>query len=364
MKSPQFERFKAGGHYIPELGTREQLDSFFDKYVDFDSVSDDCALDGRFFWKVLAPIQGVIKSEVYIRINDLGDSEGDIKVSPVAFDYPELLMNKNMVKAHIMKLIVDISGDPTDNSGSVHSNLIVVDDIAKTVVRFEPMYEERYTVAINFALKEYFKEILPDYTYDMLDEHPQLPTTKTCPRKGMCAAYTLKKAMMILTNNDRPLNRDPDLEEQLILRFAEAIKAEYGPIEEENDENEFGRRGSGFGRRRRRSSYSKGWSGILPLMASLVTPRYFFDVGNPYAPIITPNGYPGYSMYSAPYYGYGYGPRPYRSAGWGWSRRRSNHYGSPEYGCGCIHRQRNTAGPLLIPFMPGEPNPNIKEPSK
>lgn len=349
-------------------GTFEQLLTFFGRYREFDRVSDDCALDGRYFWKVLAPYSGLIKSDMYIRINDLnmgdrvsnamgGDSHknghDEIVISPIAFDYPELVSNM-CASLKIIKLIVDISDDPSDNNGSVHSNLIVVDDDKKMIYRFEPMYEIRYTDRINKVLEDYFKGLLPEYKFEMLQEHPQLPITETCPRKGMCAAYTLKRAMMFILDIDQALNRDPAREEELILRFAEAIKEEYGELDRDFDDSddEYGRgRSRGRGR-------GGGWGGAfrgsaLPFLGAVGGSRYFFQVGNPYAPIATPGQYPGMHMYSAPYYGYTFGPRAYRSPGWGWSRARWGQYGSDEYGCGCGGKGRDTRGDHKKPAVAG-----------
>lgn len=319
-----------------EMGTEDQLLNFFAKYKNHKRYSSKCALDGRYFWKVLAPYAGLVESELVIRINqgpirevnpeemvasmsksfDYSISSQDDESIPVRnfhaaifFDPSELAKTKNAgVRYRLIKVIMDISSDPESNTGSVHSNLIYIDTKKKEVVRFEPLFDEYYTDPINTMMAKYFKDLLPQYSFRMLKEHPQLPSTDSCPSKGMCAAYVLKKAMMVVTGNDRPLDRDYKDEERKIMIFADAIETEYGDLPDAETME---------------SGVSVGFS-TGPV------------VGTPYGypGLVTPTVYPGLSMYGPEYYGFVRGPRFGRGPGWGWGPRRFHHWGtwSQEWG--------------------------------
>lgn len=275
-----------------EIGTKVQLINFFTKYANHNGIASKCYLDGRYFWKVLAPYSGLVASEMYIRMNlgKLTDDPTDgtmreFEILPPAFDVEELSMTKGApARYRLIKLIIDISNDPASNQGSVHSNLIYIDTKNKTVTRFEPMFDANYTAPLNDVIRSTWTNLLPGYSYSMLDEHPQLPTTDTCPSKGMCAAYTLKKAMMLVTGNDKPMNGTPEQEELKIMKFADAIETEYGIIPGEADME------AGLS-----IAYSPG----------------------PYYPAPVGPLYPGYSWGPA-YYGFSWGPRFGRRRGWGW----------------------------------------------
>jgi len=311
MMSPTLEQQEIediANLYLSEQGTEEQLSSFFEKYKDHKRMSDKCALDGRYFYKALAPYKGLVPSEMYIRINlggqvevsmPEGQSGQEFWMGQPVFDLAELAATKSedkLPRYRLIKLIVDISDDPASNLGSVHSNLIYIDtwEDEKKIVRFEPMTPTEYTEPINKVLKAYFKKLLPDYKFMMLEEHPQLPITDACPSKGMCAAYVLKKAMMLVTGNDRPLNRDPKREEKKIMVFADAIETEYGILPEEDSD---------------RGQY--GFSITLGGPGPLVSPYYYGDDW----------------LYTPEYYGYRPHHRFARPWGWGWTHGGGGHPG-------------------------------------
>ena len=283
------------------MGTEQQLVTFFDRYANHQGLSDKCALDGRYFFKVLAPYGGLVDSELFLRINQgpatidcNGKLHRSFEALDVAFDVNDLARTKDSpARYRLMKLIIDIGNDPSENTGGVHTNLVYADTQTKQIVRFEPMYDEYYSEKINDILKRYFAKLLPDYSYEMLNEHPQLPTTESCPSKGMCAAYVLKKAMMLVTGNDRPLDRDPKEEELKIMQFADAVETEYGLLPDD-DEPEHGLT-IGFTPR----PYVMPWG-----PAALYGPR---SIPYPYGP---------------EYYGFLFGPRFARRPGFGFCRHR------------------------------------------
>lgn len=279
--------------YLSEQGTETQLLKFFERYAGHIRKSTKCILDGRYFYKVLAPYRGLVASEMYIRINlggqvslDNGKSGQQFWMGLPVFDLEELKLTESSQRNpryRLIKLIIDISNDPDSNLGSVHSNLLCIDTWKKQIVRFEPMRPTEHTDPINTILETYFQQshILPNYSFRLLDEHPQLATTESCPSKGMCAAYVLKKAMMYVTDHNYPLNRDPDVEEQKILVFADAIETEYGNLPEEND----------------------ALSLSVDPVNSHVTPKYY---GNDW-------------VHPPEYYGYRPHARFARPWGWGWT---------------------------------------------
>jgi len=241
----QFQELPAGINMeeaiVVDLGTPQQLYTFFDKYRGWSKPSNKCFLDGRYFWKVLAPYPGLVKSEMYLRIDylkEVGEEGEEIREfeSFLGLDLADVIATKGQnARYRIIKFLIDISNHPHEASGSVHSNLIYIDSEKKRVHRFEPLADHEYTEPINKMVKSFFKSILPEYEYVMNDEHPQLPRTDRCPSKGMCAAYVLKKAMQLAVKDvtDQHFEHysdDHDLEEEKILRFASAIENEYGPI--------------------------------------------------------------------------------------------------------------------------------------
>ena len=234
-----------GNDEVEELnvvpGTVKQLYTFFEKYDNHSTKSEKCYLDGRYFWQVLAPYGGLVKSEFYIRINQedseiIEKEEGDVIrkrlfESFLAFDLADLMATKGTdARYRLIKLIVDVSSDKDSPSGSVHANLIYIDTQEKEIVRFEPLVGQSYTGPINRMLKMFWKALFPEYSFKMLDEHPQLPFTEACPSKGMCAAYVLLKAMLLVNDKDSRFSDDHEREEDRIQKFADAIETEYGEM--------------------------------------------------------------------------------------------------------------------------------------
>lgn len=293
--------------YLSEMGNEQQLLTFFQRYANHQGLSDKCALDGRYFWKILSAYIGLVDSDLFLRINQGppeiacgGKVHRPYEALDIAFDLNDLARTKDApVRYRLIKFILDIGNDPSENTGGVHTNLIYIDTKKKEIVRFEPMHDEYYTEKVNDILKKYFAKILPDYEFKMLKEHPQLPTTESCPSKGMCAAYVLKKAMMLVTDNDRPLNRDPKEEELKIMQFADAIETEYGILPSDN-EPEHG-------------------------LTLAFTPAPYATPYGPtvmYGPSIIPYPYP------PEYYGFVHGPRFARRPGYGFGRHRHRHWGN------------------------------------
>jgi len=243
------------------LGTNQQLYGFFDKYAEHDSYTRKCYLAGQRFYQVLAPYPGLVKSEAYIRINALagtkhieidnesGDEIGEIdeiygslEISPIKLDPEDFMEARDNANAAgeryiIIKFIVDISPDKNDYRGAVHCNLLYIDEKKRKIHRFEPLWDEVFSPIIDQRLKAFFAQNLPGYKFKTSKQHPQQARTETCPSKGHCLSFILKKAMIIindLRDEDGKLlkyGEDKDVEELKILKFADAIEREYDPIE-------------------------------------------------------------------------------------------------------------------------------------
>lgn len=324
-----------------EMGDVEQLATFFDRYRNHERMSEKCALDGRYFWKVLVVYEGLVNSEIYIRINQgahVQDPENGLVrefKAQISFDPSELERVMGSSKRYrLIKIILDISDNAESNTGSVHSNLLYIDTAEREAVRFEPMVEPYYTEIVDKLLEGYLKPLLPEgYTYRSLPDHPQLPMTDACPSKGMCAAYVLKKAMMLVTRNDRAMDGEHEAEEMKIMKFADAIETEYGEL----PNPELAESGVGIGFSTEYGHPYLHGHGHHHHKGRFDPYKYGF--GNtyvdPYAyPAVTPAVYPGLGMYSPEYYGYGWGPRESRPPGYSWGTKRWQHYGdwSHEYG--------------------------------
>lgn len=222
-------------------GTTKQLVEFWEKYTGYDKQSDKCYLDGRYFYKVLFPFKGLCLDEFYLQVHHGLYVELDNgckgRTLDTKIDFDPGILNLAEGPLRLVKMVIAGTIESDENKGTLHCNLLYFDYKKMEIVRFEPILDQHYTPYVNLKLKEYFKEIMPDFTYRMLDCHPQLIKSDRCPSKGMCMAYVLKLAMILIsTSNDFiihdvcPFIYDYDEEEERILRFASAIETEYGSL--------------------------------------------------------------------------------------------------------------------------------------
>jgi len=218
----------------------ERLLEFWDNYAGHQGQSDKCYLDGNYFWKVLEPFEGLVKGELTINVHhgqvvqlDSGCIGRPIDTE-VSFD-PDWF-NDAQGPLKLIKMLVVGSTDEDQTLGTVHSNLLIVDEDKLEIIRFEPLFDEHYSHFINDKLKEYFSEIAPEFSYRMLDCHPQVVPGQHCSSRGMASAYVLKLAMVLITDLENglpiedacPFTHDPAEEEDRIRTFADAIETEYG----------------------------------------------------------------------------------------------------------------------------------------
>jgi hypothetical protein len=207
------------------MASENKLATFFERYENYEKKADDATINPKHFWDILSPYEGLVRSEMHIRIDQdeiTFDSEGrsrrEFEVSEVHFDLGELQKTIGISRRYrLIKFIIELSDDRNLQLGKTHTNLIYIDTKTKDVVRFEPMFNP-YTEPINTILTDYFTSVLPQYKYSMLKEHPQ-----SSPE--MDEAFVLKKAMLLVNGIDVSMV-DSISEREKILKFAHAIEIE------------------------------------------------------------------------------------------------------------------------------------------
>lgn len=175
--------------------------------------SDRCWLNGNYFNPVFNEYNGLITEPLIVELTP----EGNLVTGPKDFNIPENVFGLLRVKIRIIKSQKD--------SIMRHSNLIILDQKTKEVLRFEPLLEHLYYNKINEELEKYFKRFLPEYKYVEINNHPQI-YDETCPNKGMCVAYVIKAALMFAMNTVYLEEEEMSTEESLddIKRFAAAVE--------------------------------------------------------------------------------------------------------------------------------------------
>ena len=219
----------------------EQLLYFWDKYKHHKRSSQKCYLDARYFSKVLYPFEGLVDETMHINIHhgNYVELDNGCRGRPIDF---EITFDKHSIEQsqgplRLIKVVLAGTTERDDNIGTLHTNLIFINLHKKQVVRFEPIHDEHYTHYIDGKLKEYFGQILPEYHYKLMKCHPQALESHECPSRGMGNAYILKLAMILIAEsiehdveNICPFNYSDEEEEERIMRFADAIETEYGPL--------------------------------------------------------------------------------------------------------------------------------------
>ena len=225
------------GLSISSVSSKDKLKNFWSEAKKNSGMSSKCYLDGRYFNHVLSPYEGLVRTPMFI-----GIEEGDFTEDPNDGDRREfemrMLFNGQSLKdssgpVRLIRMIIEIGRAGTQGIAR-HSNLISIDTRSKKIWRFEPIRDHPYRGPIQRGLIEYFEEILPDYTLIMSPEHPQLIESSVCRGRGMCAAYVLMMAMKVVTGRIRNwFPRDSNQAEKQILRFAFAIEQQFGILQGE-----------------------------------------------------------------------------------------------------------------------------------
>lgn len=220
----------------------KKLVTFFERHNQHKKLFLKSKLNDAYFWKVLSPYPGLVKSGMYLRVLQgrevevPGEGMGrEFSISNVVFDLDALMAtNGNGKRYRLIKLYIDFSDDPQAEVTNRHSNLIYIDTEKKEIVRFEPIVDA-YTRPINTVLEDYFQALMPEYKFKMLDEHPL--SESSGGSKTMDDAYVLKKAMLLVAGIPHSMKANKSCKLK-ILKFASAIESEYGEIN--NRDGEYG----------------------------------------------------------------------------------------------------------------------------
>lgn len=188
------------------------MEELYNTYHSYEP-SDRCWLDGTYFNPVFDEYHGLVTEPLIVELTP----KGNLVTGPKHFNIPENVFGLIRVKIRISRLGKD--------SIMRHSNLVILDQKEKEVLRFEPLLDHEYNDKINDELEKYFKRFLPEYTYVEIDNHPQ-KYDEMCPDKGMCVAYVIKAALMFAMNTVYMEEEEMSTEESLddIKRFAAAVE--------------------------------------------------------------------------------------------------------------------------------------------
>lgn len=182
------------------------------RILNYKENSPPLFLDGRFFNLVLGRSEDVSTKPIIVKIKTSGTSTnlGSIYVD----------ISRPIV---IFRIIVELyeqvvmNGTYKDNIYARHSNLLIIDNVNRSMTRFEPLQVNKYTGNINAALMEHFKYQLPQHTYAEYDIHPQ-----HLDNVGLCVAYVIKFAYFYILNKQIQFDDESD-----IIRFSLYINKLY-----------------------------------------------------------------------------------------------------------------------------------------
>jgi hypothetical protein len=272
-------------------------------------------LNAAYFDEIFANYPGLVPHPLHVHIEEYKSQKSEQYEWEQKFDIESVQEPFPLVLdpdyPSIMRVILEIrnknilTDEDTNETGlskpvSRHSNLVVIYPEEKKIVRFEPLKSHKYHGQVNDNLAAYFENYLPDYKFEELEEHPQDMKEKG---GGMCVAYVIKAAAMVVMGKDIHFKEKDN--ECYMRRFAAAIEElypepKYRDIEHGPDDVILGTTGAFL-------------TGALIGAAA---------------------AYPGYGYYNPYYYGpgygyplYYYGPGPYYGGVGGYRGYGGYHYG-------------------------------------
>jgi len=175
-------------------------------------------LSGVYFNKVFANDPALIKKPLVIRIEN---DEPSIFGQSLGF--------KTEGDMHLLRLILEVISNGKVTSR--HSNVVVIDNVLKKIVRFEPLASINSNKIDQF-LANTLRPLFKGYIYEQVNSHPQ----DSLKDIGLCVAFTIKFAYFYR-------NRSPIIFEGAydIHRFSKAVKTLYPTTAaEEATDIEFG----------------------------------------------------------------------------------------------------------------------------
>ena len=211
-------------------------------------------LDGRYFEKVFSNYPGrftkVYNINLYVDetsgkvfadtdlFSDINEDKS-VAMNPAGIYFARLVLNLFKTTA-----VDSMSFEQVINSGSTqlvsrHSNVLVINDKSRKVLRFEPLAEMPYDDVVNEVITRRLRAIprFSGYSYEEVDIHPQNPGSNI----GICVAYAIKFVLNYIGNKRQVFGTEQDM-----LDFSRKIVETYGALDEENSDVEFGW-GGGFG---------------------------------------------------------------------------------------------------------------------
>jgi hypothetical protein len=208
-------------------------------------------LDGRYFNLVFQNQPGLIRTPMVIQItkSETKITSGDIIV-PIGTN----------VEYYIIRLIIEIV--EKNKVVSRHSNVVIIDNVVKKVIRFEP-FELFDAVDINKLLSQSFSSSLGGYFFVESSAHPQ----RLDGHNGLCVAYVIKFALFYISKEPIVFEGTFD-----ILNFSDAVMTLLGPLSVEGQDIEFGFGGFGVGLL---GGALIGGLIAAPLVAAAAAPRYY-----------------------------------------------------------------------------------------
>lgn len=272
------------------------METLLKTYRDY-KPSERCYLDARAITTVLSEFPGFLPEVVKIHLHEFAEVDEDDE--HVRQEFHATLKSKTIQfgsEVDMLRVVIKVKTHETTTreephirvkATTKHSNLLIVDHTRKEIYRFEPLMSFKFNDIVNDVLVSALEDVLPDYAFIELDNHPQQLDSKKCKGRGMCVAYVLKAGVQYALGQEISFPADSDDD---INRFASAVEALY-PIHTGEPEREYG---------------SGGWflGGALlgGLAGYLLAPRRRAVMYDPY--------------YDPYYYGPYYGPRYYYTSGW------------------------------------------------
>jgi hypothetical protein len=219
------------------------------KHYEEREPSLECHLDGRYFNLVLADYMDSLSDQVSVverpvilditthpRVETRNNWEEklEIRMNPHDTEPIQLKLKPDIIE--LLRVIIEIYDVDAENPRARHSNLLIVDNLEKKVLRFEPLEGNPYDLLINTFMTDYIKQALPGYSFMELKLHPQILSIRgRCKNEGMCVAYVTKLAALIATGRPIHFSPNPVEADRDVKKFAAEVEAYF---EGENLEGE------------------------------------------------------------------------------------------------------------------------------
>jgi len=195
------------------------------KLLNYKQNAPPLYLDGRYFNIILGKYDAVSTRPIIVKMKTTGTETNMDRIS-IDINRPVVLF-RVIVELYEQN---NIRGVIRHKIASRHSNLLIIDNINRTISRFEPLIENVYSPNINNALIDQFRYRLPQHQYEEIDAHPQ-PVNSN----GLCVAYVLKYAFYLVMGQPVIFEGESD-----IIKFALYVNKLYSRMLRGKQDIEFG----------------------------------------------------------------------------------------------------------------------------